>query len=304
MKISYAEKETDSLEQAKIVSIDKISGRVGISLRNGLISSATYLYDINDLRVGMSVLVVRVSNTYVILNKISNMPRTGVSHSLPRPVVPYVPPTFTWSHPFSNSPDGPLSRLGNKFFSCPSGPPYIKSGEVVLSSGNYGFGASCLAILGDYFSLFIKIRIFNPPPPEGSFDLKLDKYPYDGSNRITLYITHFEPKVHWMGPWIGPPNFFHYVSASIPRDDIWLKITKTGSNVQGLYSLDGVNWIFLGSDTVWTGQSIVSFYNNTYALVGGVPTDGLALSDFVFISGEPTEFPKAESIYLFCGQSD
>ena len=90
MKISFTpkKKQKDSLEQAKIVSIDKISGRVGISLRNGLISSATYLYDINDLRVGASVLVGRVSNTYVIMSKVSNMPRAGVAYSLAAPFTP------------------------------------------------------------------------------------------------------------------------------------------------------------------------------------------------------------------------
>ena len=93
MKISFTpkKKQKNSLEQAKIVSIDKISGRVGISLRNGLISSATYLYDINDLRVGASVLVGRVSNTYVIMNKVSNMPRAGVAYSLAAPATPVAP---------------------------------------------------------------------------------------------------------------------------------------------------------------------------------------------------------------------
>jgi hypothetical protein len=89
VKTSFAHTiKKPGLEQAKIVSINKLSGRVGIFLRNGLVSTATYLYDIDDLRVGASVLVNRVSNTYVIMNKVSNMPRAGVSYSLSGPPPP------------------------------------------------------------------------------------------------------------------------------------------------------------------------------------------------------------------------
>jgi hypothetical protein len=64
------------IEQGKVASIDKNTGKVFLYLRNGLVSCGTYLYDINDLRVGNSVLVSKVSNAYVILNKIpSNTPR-------------------------------------------------------------------------------------------------------------------------------------------------------------------------------------------------------------------------------------
>jgi hypothetical protein len=74
-------KETD-LEQAKILSINLLKGRITISMRNGLITTASYLHDITDLRAGMSVLVGKVDDSYVILNKVENIPRTETSYSL------------------------------------------------------------------------------------------------------------------------------------------------------------------------------------------------------------------------------
>jgi len=72
------------LEQGKITAINKLTGRVSLFMKNGLQSAATYLYDINDLRVGMSVLYARVDDSYIIINKMSNVPGTGMSVSLPK----------------------------------------------------------------------------------------------------------------------------------------------------------------------------------------------------------------------------
>lgn len=58
-------------EQAVITSIDRTTGRVGVFLRNGLHSTATYLYDLKDLREGLSVIVSKVSNHWVIVNRIT-----------------------------------------------------------------------------------------------------------------------------------------------------------------------------------------------------------------------------------------
>ena len=58
------------IEQGTVLGINKLTGRISLSLRNGLVSSGSYLYDINDLRIGDSVLVSKVSNSYVILNKV------------------------------------------------------------------------------------------------------------------------------------------------------------------------------------------------------------------------------------------
>jgi hypothetical protein len=89
MKTLLLQKKTrDDLEQGKIVSIDKLTGRVGVFVRNGLASAASYLYDISELRIGMTVLLGRVDGTYVIMNRMVNVPRAGRSYSLARPYVP------------------------------------------------------------------------------------------------------------------------------------------------------------------------------------------------------------------------
>jgi hypothetical protein len=59
------------VEPAFITSIDKVKGRVGLFLKNGLSTTGTYLYDINDLRVGLSVIVSKVDNFYVIINLVN-----------------------------------------------------------------------------------------------------------------------------------------------------------------------------------------------------------------------------------------
>lgn len=74
-------KEKTTLEQAKIVSIDRNTGRVSLFMKNGMVSVGSYLYDLNQLREGMTVLVGRVDNSYVILNKMANIPRTAKSFS-------------------------------------------------------------------------------------------------------------------------------------------------------------------------------------------------------------------------------
>lgn len=74
-----------ALSQAKILAIDKNKGRVTLATKNGLISTGTYLYDINDLRAGMTVLVGKVSGTYVILNKIPANAATGGAISIVKP---------------------------------------------------------------------------------------------------------------------------------------------------------------------------------------------------------------------------
>lgn len=83
-----------ALSQAKILAIDKNKGRVTLSMKNGLISTGTYLYDLNDLREGMTVLVGLVHGTHVILNKIeTNIPKMGaLSVVIPEPegIIRYV----------------------------------------------------------------------------------------------------------------------------------------------------------------------------------------------------------------------
>jgi len=79
-------KVDSSLEQGKVVFIDRLKGRVSVFLRNGLVSAASYLYNLDELRVGMSVLVGKVSNSHVIISKVEigagALPGFGRSFSL------------------------------------------------------------------------------------------------------------------------------------------------------------------------------------------------------------------------------
>ncbi len=80
-----------ALSQAKILTIDRNKGRVTLAMKNGLISTGTYLYDLNDLRVGMIVLIGKVSGSYVILNK---MPRNLAKASAMMTIAPETTDSF------------------------------------------------------------------------------------------------------------------------------------------------------------------------------------------------------------------
>ena len=71
-----------ALSQAKILAIDRNTGRVTLATKNGLISTGTYLYDINDLKENMTVLVGKVSGTNVIIEKVFANPKNGQGSSL------------------------------------------------------------------------------------------------------------------------------------------------------------------------------------------------------------------------------
>jgi hypothetical protein len=80
-----------ALSQAKILAIDRNKGRVTLAMKNGLISTGTYLYDLNDLRVGMIVLIGKVSGTYVIMNKVAANPKTSNGMSILKVLTPPPP---------------------------------------------------------------------------------------------------------------------------------------------------------------------------------------------------------------------
>lgn len=61
-----------AFEKAVITSINKTTGRVGLFLRNGLETYGVYLYDLNDLYVGMTVLVGLMNGAYVIFQNMSS----------------------------------------------------------------------------------------------------------------------------------------------------------------------------------------------------------------------------------------
>lgn len=96
MKFLTKYKDT-TIEQAFITSIDKVKGRIGLFLKNGLHTTGNYLYDINDLRVGISVIVSKVDGFYTIVNMIetdSAKKSYGrvMTQSIPNPNLIVVPP--------------------------------------------------------------------------------------------------------------------------------------------------------------------------------------------------------------------
>ena len=77
-------KKLVTLGTGKIVTIDRLTGRISVFLKNGLVSISSYMGDLNELRDGMTVLVGKVENTYVILNKANAIPRLSTSNTMVR----------------------------------------------------------------------------------------------------------------------------------------------------------------------------------------------------------------------------
>ncbi len=86
MKLSllHDQYKRGELLQGRIMAINKTTGVISVFIRNGLTTTATYLYDINELRVGGLVLIGVVSGSYVILNRLCNNP-SGQSYSMRKP---------------------------------------------------------------------------------------------------------------------------------------------------------------------------------------------------------------------------
>jgi len=292
MKISFvSKKKAADFEQAKITSIDKISGRVGISLRNGLISSATYLYDINDLRVGTSVLVGRVSNTYVIMNKVSNMPRAGVAYSLPKPV-----PVSSYS--WWKQLDITLEPSGwRKLF-------YLGNGVVM--SGQYSGQFSCQRSFdfGLTWSLVVvpngDINYFSPIGNEGIIMAKSYLSP---NSRIIRSIDYgatwnivysgdsstcfdFQTGVVWAyramsndygKTWtaVSPPPVAGVTVYSLTFISPGVAWGRVGGKLYITYG-SGVNWTWLRNDVNGTVESLVSLGNGVGLCTGSGLTPGPA----------------------------
>lgn len=84
------------IEQGTVVSIDRSTGKVSLYLRNGLVSAGSYLYDLSDLKIGNSVLVSKVSGSYVILNKIPSNTLIGKGYTTDRPKDTLPPPSVRY----------------------------------------------------------------------------------------------------------------------------------------------------------------------------------------------------------------
>jgi len=79
-------KKPDNLLRGKITAIDKTTGRISVFLKNGLYSVAIYLGDLDELQVGTNVLLGRVDDQYIIINRVQNVPRLCGSFTKSKPL--------------------------------------------------------------------------------------------------------------------------------------------------------------------------------------------------------------------------
>jgi hypothetical protein len=318
MKTSFAHTiKKPGSEQAKIVSVDKLSGRVGIFLRNGLITSATYLYDIDDLRVGMNVLIGRVSNTYVIMNKVSNMSRTGVSYSIARTGVSYSiarpevvepPAPGYWDDDFTGAdgsdlnPDkwdrfginmaiynnrieirsiGDDALLSRGFLAIPTNSftVSIKTG-IVAGTPQFLFGG--FHVSGFYFNFF-------PSTAPGLYSYgsllfyqKLDEYT---SEKFLEAWTYDLIKEEYLEA--------AQISLNSAVESYYLKVSHASGVFSFYYSVDDISYTYYGSlVTVNYPYSTCGLYLYNYPS-GDLPAaDCVYIDDFKYISGAPPEEPK------------
>ena len=70
MEINLNPDTIRNIEYAEVASIDSATGQVGLYLRNQTRASGVYLGDVNTLAVGDVVMVTRISEGFVILNKV------------------------------------------------------------------------------------------------------------------------------------------------------------------------------------------------------------------------------------------
>ena len=150
-----------TFDTAKISSIDRIKGRIGLSMRNGLESVGTYPYDIADLREGMSVLIGKVNNSHVILNQIENIPRSGTSYSVRRPVVE----TGQLLILNFEGEDGAITWIEEAQGLVPD----ITPPDYILDTSKYKFGSSSLLISAETTYLNLEYRL--PIPISEDFTL-------------------------------------------------------------------------------------------------------------------------------------
>jgi len=215
------------LDTAKIKAIDRVKGRVSLSMRNGLTSVGTYLYDIATLREGMNVLVGNVNGSYVILNEIQNIPRLGTSYSVRRPVIPVPPPVHdpnallilnfegedgatTWveevqglipneDESYNFEIDTSQSKFGSSSLTTPYDDaagvwydlPEIYSGDFTLHGWVRWTGGSYDSSPQVYNSFYTMIRVYNQETwPVDDSQMNVEPYNYHGSVYLNVYIAN------------------------------------------------------------------------------------------------------------------
>jgi hypothetical protein len=269
------------------------------------------LYDIDDLRVGMSVLVGRVSDTYVIMNKVSNMPRAGVSYSMR-----YIPPPVVyWDDDFTGA-DGSildpykwiasyaLQRQDNRLESISgmivraisrgilniSTDPFEVSIETGIDGGSVDFIYRWwLHTAG--FTCFLLDNLLPDQYPKGHFCFYQCFDEFTGERFLKAYLLE---EYYYELPTISlnPLVYVYY-----------LKMIYTVGSISLYYSEDGISYTLFGSFTALVQPYLVVSLQLYNYPSGGIPaSEYVYVDNFKYISGAPPEEPKWSSPgYIFEG---
>lgn len=266
-----------SLEQGKIVSIDKVKGRVSIAMRNGLITAGSYLYDLNALREGMTVLVGRVSNSNVIIEKVSNIPRTSRPFSLIRPLfAPYETLQYNGVNGFcSYAGELYASTVGNSMY-----PPQYGAYKLVGNANAWtvsytGWGGPIHEYGGNlYLGSNRAVYVFDGDSWTTSFIPDIETY----------YFTCFEEYsgVLYAGTQMGQIYAFDGASWTLSRqfagydnDNIRSLLSTAGylvtgyGSASGLYGFNGAAWF--------------PFPGNPYAGSSGSYSNGIEFDSVAYV---------------------
>ena len=247
--LSLQNKVENSLVRGKIVSIDLLTGRVAVFMRNGLVTTGTYLYDISELRVGMTVLVGRVDNSYVIMNKVFNVPRFGRSFSVARPSVviqltasPSGEDGYStvWSDPF------PGFLLNMSKWTVGHGSPTVSGGRCNIDPASYVlYETPCyigwVVSKAPNWDNFSAVIVANGNYGEGGVGIGWWNEGYTWGLVYTMYKgvntwVFFTPMGFRVAPYICDPYNWNFS----------IKVVKTPTTATGYYKTTG-DWILISS---------------------------------------------------------
>ena len=261
------------LVTGKIKSIDRNKGRIEIYLKNGLTTTASYLYDIATLRENMNVLVALVNGSYVILNQVENVPRVGTSYSVRRPIVipmgnnafENIPIQFKLCEPiFLLDFEGPNPLIDKKqgigidylnswnvqedwsYLNIDVNSVHVHSGNAALRFGTIGdtwyYPVGMLySLVNDISptSFIYKVYFYTPSVVEGILTFQIGGYnTYGIEFQLSGGYIHPPPYYDWS---INTPNRWDYGSISDPGwipTSVWneVKIVVWNSFVSAYYN--------------------------------------------------------------------
>lgn len=174
--------------------------------------------------------------------------------------------------------------------------PTIASQQVMPTATSGEYGASNRGILGDIFSVVAKINMVSA----GDFGVAgffIDPYPYGSSGQIQF---KYLGELNRVSVYRESPYWSVY-SDELSGSDLYIKVVRNGTSFsfQYSYTLDGI-YIELTSGTLWSDSTTVSIMISGYS---GGGASAIRLDDFVFLSGEPSEEPKATAAFTYWGQA-